>query len=118
MEETKMKEHNRITSLALAPRVSANMMRTNKQLKKDIVNVMKHFLGNKNGLSQKDLFEAIYGNPELYTDMQVFFMWGRVVHVMAELRKGSLCFIASKRIERETYFFVLKDAIDSELYKS
>lgn len=100
--------------IKIKKRVPQNM----KELVVEIRKVMISHIGSSNGITKMSLFRKLFGNPDKYNEMQIWWLWEKVKISMNWMRKRSNCFIASKLEVGSVYsYFVIKDFDDFGYYR-
>ncbi len=88
-----------------------------RELSESIMQIMKRHIGRNSPISQKDLFKRLFGNPNNYSDLQVWFILERIRKAMNWLRRTSHCFVITRRTKYNIYvYFVVKDYDDAAIY--
>lgn len=84
---------------------------------KKLKELFRNHIGTENEISQKVIFNTLYGDPSNYSDIQIFYLWSMIRHDMNWLRRTTKYFIGSRSTERGWRYFIIKDASDADYYK-
>lgn len=108
MQELKTKKKNKKKVLTI-------LMRSDRQDK--LLKFFKDHIGQENAATQRQVFTHLYGKPENYSELQLFFLWTQIRRDMNWLRRTTNCFIGSSRFEGDNYlYYVIKDWKDAKPY--
>ncbi len=91
--------------------------KTISELSKRIKEVMVKHIGERKGIEKLELFSKIFGNPDKYNEIQVWWLWDKIRKQMNWLRRTSNCFIASRQAVPGIWkYFVIKCYRDANFY--
>lgn len=92
---------------------------TLEELNQRIKEVMVGHIGVSKEITRGELFKALFGSPDKYTEIQEWWLWDKVKKAMNWLRRTSNCFIASRQPVKGVWsYFVVKDYKDLDYYKN
>jgi hypothetical protein len=93
----------------------ANKLSKKDRLKK-LIELFRLHIGSRNEISKKQLFEAIFGSVNQYTNLEIFFYWTILKQDLNWLRRTTKCFVVCRPMETGYKYFVVKDMYDAEFY--
>ena len=70
---------------------------TLNELNQKVKEIMVDHIGVENEITRGELFKALFGNPNKYTEIQEWWLWDKVKKAMNWLSRSSNCFIASRK---------------------
>lgn len=93
------------------------VLMTQKELSDRLYALLTRHIGRKKAMSRRALFTALFGEPENYTSLEVFWLWHRIKRAMNWVRKTTKMFIISRKGKHGSWeYFVARDEIDSKYY--
>ena len=79
--------------------------------------LFKKHMGEANAITQRAIFEAIYGSMDNYSDYEIFFLWDSIKKDMNWLRRTTKCFVVMTRTKHGVWcYYVPKTEKDIVFY--
>ena len=79
--------------------------------------LFKKCIGEGRDITKLELFKALYGNPNNYNELQIFFLWDLIKKDMNWLRRTTNYFIVSKKNDVGSWsFFIVTDWHEADYY--
>lgn len=81
-----------------------------------LVHIMKSHVGYGRRITKDNLFRKLFKHEYNDNDLGDYVRWMFAKRSMHLLRQRTKCFIASKQVDDEFYFFVVEDDKDAQIY--
>ena len=86
------------------------------ELKAKLYAYMRKHIGRHRAVSQKQLFTVLFGNPDNYNNLELFYLWQLAKRMMNYMRKSTQMFIVSRKTDKGWRYYVVRDGKDAKPY--
>ena len=86
-------------------------------LHKAIPIIFADHIGLKNSTGMGKVFNEIFGNPNKYSKLQIYYLWTRIKQEMTSLKRNSDCFIVSEWIDGKHLYYVVSNFNEAKRYE-
>lgn len=87
-----------------------------KQRQEKLIELFKKHIGMDNEINQRTIFVHIFGDPNKYTYLQIYWLWDQLKKDMNWLRRTSNCFIVSRSTDYGWRYYLPKNTEDIKPY--
>lgn len=90
---------------------------TSQDRRNKLKKLFKKCIGEGRAITKLQLFKSLYGDPENYSDLQIFYLWDLIKKDMNYLRRTTNYFIVSKKNNVGSWsFFIVTDWYEANYY--
>lgn len=86
------------------------------ELANQMLKIFTKHVGAENAISKEKLFKLIFGHYYQAEDLKDYLLWDFTRRALTLLRTRSNCFVVSRNMGSDYFFWVLKEKSDAEYY--